>query len=130
MRVCLRSAVALSLLGCRLVAAKRRWSTPGVEAQASLPSFLPQPVATATEVGEQARLSGQEARVGIKRLFMAVQRPSVSMGAWPGGLWSDQPLSKLIYQKAKQLGVVGLRGQPGVSKLMILTPWSLSARAE
>lgn len=122
--------MALSLLGCRLVAAKGRWSTPGVEAQASLPSFLPQLVATATEVGEQARLSGQEARVGIKRLFMAVQRPSVSMGAWPGGLWSDQPLSKLIYQKAKQLGVVGLRGQPGVSKLMILTPWSLSARAE
>lgn len=78
-------------------------------------------MATATEVGEQARLSGQEARVGMKRLFMAAQRPSVSMGAWPGGLWLDQPLNKLIYQKAKQLGMVGLRRQPGVSKLVTLT---------
>lgn len=119
-QACTKS-VTLSLLGCSPIAGKRRWSTPGVKARASLPPFLPQPVATATKVGEQARLSGQEARVGMKRLFMAAQRPSVSMGAWPGGLWSDQPLNKLIYQEAKQLGVVGLRGQPGVFKLATLT---------
>lgn len=63
--------------------------------------------------------------MGMKRLFMSAQRPSVSMGAWPGGLWSDQPLNKLIYQKAEELGVVGLRGQPGVSKLVTLTPCHL-----
>lgn len=66
-----------------------RRRSPGVEAQASLPPSLPQPVAIATKVEEQARMSGQEARVRMKRLFMAAQRPSVSTGAWPQGLWSD-----------------------------------------
>lgn len=36
------------------------------------------------------------------------------MGAWPRGLWSDQLLNKLIYQKAERAAAWGgeARGQP------------------
>ena len=60
---------------------------------------------------EQARLSGREARAGMKRPFMAAQRPSVSSGAWPPG-----PVVRLSVKQAYLLTGGGAGGEPTVPR--------------
>lgn len=62
--------------------------------------------------GEQARLSGQEARTGMKRPFMAVQRPSVSTGAWPRGPVVRVSTKQTYLLKGRATGAVGLGESP------------------
>lgn len=62
--------------------------------------------------GEQARLSGREARTGMKRPFMAVQRPSVSMGAWPRGPVVRVSTKQTYLLKGRVTGAVGLGESP------------------
>lgn len=61
--------------------------------------------------GEQARLSGREARAGMKRPFMAAQRPSVSLGAWPLG-----PVVRLSVKQAYLPKGGGAGGEPTVPR--------------
>lgn len=65
--------------------------------------------------GEQARLSGREARAGMKRPFMAVQRPSVSTGAWPRGPVVRVSTKQTYLPKGWAAGAVGL-GEPTVPR--------------
>lgn len=66
--------------------------------------------------GGQARLSGREARAGMKRPFMAVQRPSVSMGAWPRGPVVRVSAKQTYLPKGRAARGGGAGGEPTVPR--------------
>ena len=62
---------------------------------------------------EQARLNGREARAPMKRPFMAAQRPSVSLGAWPRGPVVRVSIKQTYLPKGRAAGGGGAGGRSG-----------------
>ena len=71
---------------------------------------------------EQARLNGREARAPMKRPFMAAQRPSVSLGAWPWGPVVRVSVKQTYLPKGRAAGggrAGGRSGEPTVPRPVV-----------